>query len=68
MLKANDKKNVYNDIVHSLVYRAVTHPALRILRKCENLIRICVQVGVCRLQRLMGKPTSPLIEETHFTS
>jgi hypothetical protein len=36
---------------------AVTHPALRILRKCENLI--CVQAGVCRLQRLMGKPTSP---------
>jgi hypothetical protein len=35
---------------------AVTHPALRILRKCENLI--CVQAGVCRLQRLMGKPTS----------
>ncbi len=36
---------------------AVTHPVLRILRKCEKLI--CVQVGVCRLQRLMGKPTSP---------
>jgi hypothetical protein len=32
------------------------HPALRLLRKCENLI--CVQAGVCRLQRLMEKPTS----------
>jgi hypothetical protein len=39
-----------------IVNGAVTHPALRILRKCKNLI--CVQAGVCRLQRLMGKPTS----------
>ena len=30
---------------------AVGHPALCILRKCEN--QICVQVGLCRLQRLM---------------
>jgi hypothetical protein len=42
---------------HRQANGAVTHPALRILRKCENLI--CVQAGVCRLQRLMGKPTSP---------
>jgi hypothetical protein len=38
-------------------YGAFGHPALRILRKCENLI--CVQVVLCRLQRLMRKPTSP---------
>jgi hypothetical protein len=37
----------------------VGHPALRILRKFENLI--CVQLDLCdlcRLQRLMEKPTS----------
>jgi hypothetical protein len=38
-------------------YGVVGHPALCILRKCENLI--CVQLGLCRLQRLMGKPTFP---------
>jgi hypothetical protein len=38
-------------------YRVVGHPALRFLRKCEN--QIFVQVGLCRLQRLMGKLTSP---------
>jgi hypothetical protein len=34
---------------------AVEHPALRILRKCEN--QMSVQVGLCCLQRLMEKPT-----------
>jgi hypothetical protein len=37
-------------------YGVVGHPALRILRKFENLI--CVQLDLCRLQRLMEKPTS----------
>ncbi|KZR97875.1 Tfiih basal transcription factor complex p44 subunit [Daphnia magna] len=37
-------------------YRAVKHPTLHVLHKCENLI--CVQVGLLRLQRLMEKPTS----------
>ncbi|KZS00288.1 Tfiih basal transcription factor complex p44 subunit, partial [Daphnia magna] len=36
--------------------RAVKHPTLHVLHKCENLI--CVQVGLLRLQRLMEKPTS----------
>ncbi|KZS09642.1 Tfiih basal transcription factor complex p44 subunit [Daphnia magna] len=36
--------------------RAVKHPTLHVLHKCENLI--CVQDGLLRLQRLMEKPTS----------
>ncbi|KZS02613.1 Tfiih basal transcription factor complex p44 subunit [Daphnia magna] len=40
----------------SVSYRAVKHPTLHVLHKCENLI--CVQVGLLRLQRLMEKPTS----------
>ncbi|KZS00030.1 Tfiih basal transcription factor complex p44 subunit, partial [Daphnia magna] len=36
--------------------RAVKHPTLHVLHKCENFI--CVQVGLLRLQRLMEKPNS----------
>jgi len=39
-----------------LINRVVGHPALRILRKCEN--EIYVFAGLCRLQRLMEKQTS----------
>jgi hypothetical protein len=46
-------KILLNHMKMVVLYGAVTHPALRILRKCENLI--CVQAGVCRLQRLMRK-------------
>ncbi|KAK4028222.1 hypothetical protein OUZ56_017502 [Daphnia magna] len=39
--------------------RAVKHPTLHVLHKCENII--FVQVGLLRLQRLMEKPTSSFL-------
>ncbi|KZS00286.1 Tfiih basal transcription factor complex p44 subunit, partial [Daphnia magna] len=43
-----------------ILNRAVGHPTLRILRKCENVI--CVQSVVRCPQRLMGKPTISLLK------
>ncbi|KAK4003786.1 hypothetical protein OUZ56_005538 [Daphnia magna] len=46
----------YQQGYDNMTCRAVKHPTLHVLHKCENLI--CVEVGLLRLQRLMEKPTS----------